>query len=189
MKNKIPPPNSKNLLRFLFSRSFGLLFSFCLVISSCVEEPNLSSGLSELPQEKIIRTFTSIQKDDFLRSYQNEISVPSIGNREQEGKPDFLERANWAKAYKHKDKVNDEITYTIPLISSGAEEFGNLVIVKNASSTNSYILNYIPEKKWLDTKKRRQGFGNFSGIIQLIHLDGEVFSEALYDNGKLVSGD
>lgn len=142
-----------------------------------------------MPKEKILRTFTSIQKDDFLRKYQNEISVPSIGNREQEGKPDFLERANWAKAYKHEDQVNDEITYTIPLISSGSEEFGNLVIVKNASTTNSYVLNYIPEKKWLDTKKRRQGFGNFSGIIQMIDLDGEVFSEAQYDNGKIVSNE
>lgn len=138
-----------------------------------------------MPQEKIIRTFTSIQKDDFLRSYQNEISIPSIGNRKQEGKPDFLERANWAKAYKYEDQVNDEITYTIPLISSGPEEFGNLVIVKNGTITNSYVLNYIPEKKWLAAKKRRQGYGDFSGKIQLINLDGEVFSETQYDNGKL----
>jgi hypothetical protein len=187
MKNKIPPSYSKKLNRLLFFRHIILLVSFCFVVSSCVEDPKLTSELSKLPKESIIRSFTSIQKDEFLRHYKNEIPSPSIGNREGKSKSDFLERANWSRAFKYEDQVKDEITYTIPLISFGSKEFGNLVIVKNATITNSYVINYIPEKKWLDTKKRRQGFGNFSGIIQLISLDGEVFSETHYNKGKVLS--
>lgn len=139
-----------------------------------------------MPQEKISRTFTSIQNDDFLRSYQNEISSSSIGNRQEENEPDYLKRANWAKTFKYEDNSKNEITYTIPLFSSKPEEFGNLIIVKNGANTNSYVINFLPEKKWLLTKKRRQGFVDFSGKIQLINLNGEVFSETNYEAGKLV---
>lgn len=142
--------------------------------------------VANLPKENVTRSFTSSQQDEFLKQYKDSAFEPSIGNRETTAGDDFLQRANWARTYKHEDRLKGQVTYTVPLISEGAEEFGNLVIVKDASGTNSYVMNYIPEQKWIETKTRRQGFGNFSGTIQLINLDGEVFSETEYDEGVFI---
>ncbi|WP_287062477.1 hypothetical protein, partial [Algoriphagus sp.] len=182
-----PPFQQKNLLRYLISKSLGLVIAMCLLTTSCVDETNFSGKTVDPIQEKTLRTFTSIQKDDFLRSLQDGNKLLSFGSRKQDGESDFLGRANWAKAYKHENQVSGELTYTIPLISNGPEEFGNLIIVKNGETTNSYVLNYIPEQKWLETKKRRHGFGNYSGIVQLINLNGEIFSETRYLEGDLVT--
>lgn len=151
-----------------------------------MEEQPLSGSLPLIGQETISRSFTSIQKDDFLKNYQKESNTPSIGSREATQEIDYLQRANWGKAYRYEDQIKNQITYTIPLISEGVEDFGNLVIVKTRNETNSYVIKYIPEEKWLDTKIRRQGFGNFSGTIQLITLDGEIFSESGFDEGVLI---
>jgi hypothetical protein len=158
---------------------------FCLAISSCVEDQNLAGSLPNIPQETILRNFTSIQKDEFLKKYQAKTIVPSIANREASEEKNYLARANWDLAYRYEDKSKGEVTYTVPIISKGAAEFSNLVIVQKGDKVNSYIMNYIPKKEWIKNKTRRRGYGTFTGTLQLLDLEGEVFAESAFKNGQI----
>ncbi|MHA7131507.1 hypothetical protein [Algoriphagus namhaensis] len=143
----------------------------------------------DLNEIKVNRSFTTLKKDAFLKSYFSDVVHPSFGSRISSEGNQFLERANWEKVYRYEDLEEQQVTYTVPLINEGLEEFSNLVIVEEDGETNSYVINYIPEKIWLETKQRRQGFGNFSGIIQLKDLAGNVFSESNYQDGVFVNSD
>lgn len=97
-----------------------------------------------------------------------------------------MTRANWDLAYRYEDQLKAEVTYTVPIISKGAEEFSNLVIVQKGGKVNSYIMNYIPDKEWIKNKPRRRGFGTFTGTLQLLNLEGEVFAKSVFEKGKAV---
>jgi hypothetical protein len=158
---------------------------FCLIISSCVEDQNLTGSIPNLAQDTILRNFTSVQKDGFLKKYKEKTIAPSIANREASEEKDYLARANWDLAYRFEDKLKGEVTYTVPIISKGVEEFSNLVIVQKGEKVNSYIMNYIPDEEWVKNKPRRRGFGTFTGTLQLLDIDGKLFAKSEYKNGKV----
>jgi len=172
---------SKELFR---NTLFLLLIAF--IFSSCVEDTSLNSGQTTLQENQIKRTFTSIQKDKFLKTFREESNPSSFGFRIAEDDNQYFDKANWSKAFRHEDLVKGEVTYTIPLITENVETFTNLIVVKKGIDTNSYLIRYLPEKEWIETKQRRHGFGNFSGTIQLLRLDGEVFSESQYLHGVAI---
>jgi len=45
-------------------------------------------------------------------------------------------------------------------------------------------MNYIPDEQWIKNKPRRRGFGTFTGTLQLLDLEGEVFAESAFKNGN-----
>ncbi|TFV95526.1 hypothetical protein E4S40_04715 [Algoriphagus kandeliae] len=151
-----------------------------------MEDTSLNNAQTKLQQNHVKRTFTSIQKDKFLKTFREESNPSSFGFRIAEGDNQYFDKANPSKAFRHEDLVKGEVTYTIPLIIEDVEAFTNLIVVKKSSETNSYLIKYLPEKEWMETKERRQGFGNFSGTIQLLRLDGEVFSESQYLHGVAI---
>jgi len=103
---------SKELFR---NTLFLLLIAF--IFSSCVEDTSLNSGQTTLQENQIKRTFTSIQKDKFLKTFREESNPSSFGFRIAEDDNQYFDKANWSKAFRHEDLVKGEVTYTIPLIT------------------------------------------------------------------------
>lgn len=152
----------------------GLFFTVQCGHPDFIEEP-----------DKIVkvREFTTLSKDQSLTTFKNNIEISSLEGRV---KSTLVDRVNWNKVYKVYNASKQTTTYTIPMIVSTPNQFDNLVVVEKDGEQHSYILRYIPEKEWIKTKPRRGGFGNFTGVVEIVSMEGEVQESNSYKNGKVI---
>lgn len=110
-------------------------------------------------------------------------------NQEKSGRieGDFLSRINPNFVYKISNRTDNSVSYTIPLIRNKANFFENLVIKNNTRNNDRYVLRYVPTKKWLEQRKRAGGYDTYSGLIEIVELNGKIRASTKFIGGKAVS--
>lgn len=137
----------------------------------------------ELVPEKS-RTFTSLSNEEGLSRFKENMDVrTSISGRTSE---DFASRVNWSKIYRVDNAETDLVTFTIPLLSTDKRQFENLIIVQDENLSFSYIIRYSPDPEWLKVKPRRGGMSSYTGLVEIISLEGELKASSVYESGRRV---
>ncbi|MFT7197135.1 MAG: hypothetical protein ACI83W_001502 [Marinoscillum sp.] len=132
----------------------------------------------------MIREFTSAFKEKSLTDFKNSNSTASANGR---ANPNELNRVNWNKVYKVFNTETQITTYTLPLIVDKANQFDNLIVVEKGNEQHGYIMRYKPDLEWAKNKPNKGGFDSFTGVLEIVNIEGIVEASTEYDNGKPIS--
>lgn len=138
-----------------------------LICSKCENVSDLDIENSETKRE-----FTSIEKDENL----NSIKLELLEDNPSAKKNSLVSRVNWSKAYKIKNTKLKRTSYTVPLIVNQAYHFENLILSEKDGEKENHIIRYVPDKTWLKNKPLKGGFSSFTGMIELLEIDGQIRS-------------
>ncbi len=129
------------------------------------------------------RGFVDINQDSRLELLQQEVFNKMGSNPKSKSTQTSIAEGNWSHVYKV--ETNSKVNYTVPLSSDGSDGIKYLII-SDAQEKTAYILNFIPDKAWLDSDFEEITPKNFTGIVEGQRLDGEIVARTKYENGQKV---